>query len=284
MKTHIVTLSLIQEYGNALFEEERSKSTIEKYMRDVRAFYEFLPEGKQVSKTEVIEYKLHLSYRYKASSINSMLVALNGFFYFMKWEECRVKLLKVQKSAFRSSAEGLTQEEYKKLIETAEASGKKQMAVLLQTMCSTGIRVGELQSITVEAVERGKAVIQNKGKNRVILIPKELGRLLKDYCSRQGIESGIIFVTCHGKPLDRSNIWREMKKLGLMAEIELQKVFPHNLRHLFAITYYEKEKNIIYLSDIMGHSSVETTRIYTSIDEMEHYRKISEMGLVLSKV
>lgn len=284
MKMYIITLSLIQEYGRFLFEEEKSKSTREKYVRDVRAFYEFLPEGKQVSKEAVIEYKRHLSYRYKVSSINSMLVALNVFFYFMKWEDCRVKLLRIQRSAFRSSGEGLTQEEYKKLIETAEASGNNKMAVLLQTMCSTGIRVGELQFITVESAERGKAVIQNKGKNRVILIPRELGRLLKDYCGRQGIESGMIFATCHGRPMDRSNIWREMKKLGLMAGIELQKVFPHNLRHLFAITYYEKEKNIIYLSDIMGHSSVETTRIYTSIDEMEHYRKISEMGLVLSEV
>ena len=283
MEKHRITYLLIQDYAEKLFEEEKSRATIEKYVRDVTVFFEFLPEGKEVDKVNVIRYKLWLEEKYKASSINSMLIALNGFFTFMSWEECRVKLIKVQKNVFRNSQEGMSQEDYAKLIETARASGKNRLAVMIQTMCATGIRVSELKYITAEALEEGKAVISNKGKVRVILIPKEVQSMLRQYCLEQHIEKGLIFATRSGKAIDRSNIWREMKKLSENARVEKKKVYPHNLRHLFAVTYYKKEKNLIHLSDVLGHSSVESTRIYTSVNESELYERISGIGLVLAE-
>ena len=283
MDKHIMVCMMIQNYARKLFEDEKSKATIEKYVRDINAFYDFLPEEKEVDKVNVIRYKLWLEDRYKVTSINSMLIALNGFFSFMNWEECRVKLIKVQKSAFRSSREEMTQEDYAGLIEAAAAAGNKRLAIMIQAMCATGIRVSELKYITVEALADGKAVINNKGKVRVILLPREVQKLLGEYCLENHIRKGIIFATRSGKPIDRSNIWREMKKLSDSAGVERKKVYPHNLRHLFAVTYYKKERNLIYLSDVLGHSSVESTRIYTSIDETELNERISGMGLVIQK-
>lgn len=283
MRPHILTLSLIQEYRGKLYEEEKSKATIDKYVRDIRAFYNFLPDDKKVVKAEVIQYKEILLKKYKASSINSMLIALNVFFTQQHWDDCRIKLIKVQKSAFRDSEEGMSKEEYARLIGAANDEKKPRLAMALQTICSTGIRVSELQYITVEAVKDGKVVVNNKGKVRIILIPPELQERLKQYCTETEIRKGMIFTTKNGKPMDRSNIWREMKNLSVKAHVEEKKVYPHNLRHLFAVTYYEKEKNIIYLSDVLGHSSMETTRIYTRINDAEHFRRISGMGLVLSE-
>lgn len=283
MDGHILTFYAIQTYADKLFEDEKSKATIDKYVRDISFFYRYLPENKRVDKACVIRYKLWLEERYKASSINSMLIALNGFFTFLSWNECRVKLMKVQKSAFRSASEGMHLEEYKKLVEAASFSGKERLAVMIQAMCATGIRVSELKYLTVESLAEGKAVINNKGKVRVILIPREVQKLLQDYCAKRQIRKGMIFTTRSGKPVDRSNIWREMKKLSESAKVEQKKIYPHNLRHLFAVTYYKREKNIIYLSDVLGHSSVESTRIYTSINEEELHERISGMGLVVGE-
>lgn len=175
----------------------------------------------------------------------------------------------------------MSRDDYIKLVETANQQGKVRLGMIIQTICAAGIRVSELKYMTVEAVKSSRAVINNKGKTRIILIPPELQSALLTYCEEQEICSGMIFSTRSGKPLDRSNIWREMKNLGKSATVMDEKVFPHNLRHLFAVTYYKKEKNVVYLSDVLGHSSVETTRIYTSVDEAEHYKHLTGLGLVL---
>ena len=281
MKPHKLTDSMIQDYGKNLFEEEKSKATIDKYLRDIRSFYESLPDDKIVDKNRVIHYKMQLTGTYKATSVNSMLTAVNGIFSYLGWTECKVKLLKIQKSSFRNSQQDMSRDDYIKLVETANQQGKVRLGMIIQTICAAGIRVSELKYMTVEAVKSSRAVINKKGKTRIILIPPELQSALLTYCEEQEICSGMIFSTRSGKPLDRSNIWREMKNLGKSATVMDEKVFPHNLRHLFAVTYYKKEKNVVYLSDVLGHSSVETTRIYTSVDEAEHYKHLTGLGLVL---
>ena len=281
MKPHKLTDSMIQDYGKNLFEEEKSKATIDRYLRDIRSFYESLQDDKIVDKNRVIHYKMQLTGTYKATSVNSMLTAVNGIFSYFGWTECKVKLLKIQKSSFRNSQQDMSRDDYIKLVETANQQGKVRLGMIIQTICAAGIRVSELKYMTVEAVKSSRAVINNKGKTRIILIPPELQSALLTYCEEQEICSGMIFSTRSGKPLDRSNIWREMKNLGKSATVMDEKVFPHNLRHLFAVTYYKKEKNVVYLSDVLGHSSVETTRIYTSVDEAEHYKHLTGLGLVL---
>lgn len=278
---YLLTSEVLEQYLEYLKAEEKTIATIQKYRRDILHFFRFLAERQGVTKELVIHYKQVLTEKYAAASTNSMLVALNGFFAYLGWDDLKVKILKVQQQCFRDKEKELTKEEYKRLVRAARQEENERMYVLLQTICATGIRVSEHRFITVEGLASGKVRILNKGKERVILIPKELQQLLKGYCRQNGIYTGSVFVTRRGKPLDRSNIWHEMKALCQTARVDPDKVFPHNLRHLFAVTYYQLEKDIVRLADILGHSSVETTRIYTYTSGVEHMRNLSRLRLLI---
>ncbi len=270
----------IIHYRQHLLEEERSPATIEKYVRDIKRFYCALPENKKISKEAVIDFKLELSSRFAVTSVNSMLVAVNGFLKFIGRSDCCVKQLKSQRS-FCAGEKELTREEYYRLLEAAKQKGEERILLVMQTICSTGIRVGELQFITIEGVQGGNIRVASKGKERFVMIPKELKKLLLQYCKRNQINSGCIFITKSGVPLNRSNIWADMKRLCEAANVAPQKVFPHNLRHLFALTFYQMKKDLVHLADILGHSNVETTRIYTTISSHEHREMLSKMRLVI---
>ncbi len=249
----------IAEFENYLTEEEKSTATIEKYMRDVRAFSLFLGE-RELTKSEAIAYKKSIVSDYAPASVNSMLVSINSFLKFIGRSDCTVKLLKIQRQMFASEKKELTTAEYKRLLAAAKNT---RLELVIQTICETGIRVSELRYITAEAVNEGKAVVDCKNKTRVIFIPSPLRKVLLAYMKRAGITAGSVFITKSGKPLNRSNIWRDMKALCERANISADKVFPHNLRHLFARTFYSIERDIVRLADLLGHSSIDTTRIYT---------------------
>ena len=269
----------LEKFKQFLIDEERAAATIEKYRRDVQAFFTWLPEKTEVSKEMVLEYKRKLAAQYKSTSANSMLVALNRFFGFCGRRDLQVRLLKVQRVSFRERSREMSVEEYKRLVRAARE--KKDESLLIQTLCSTGIRVSEHRCITVEALRSGSICIDGKGKERAVFLPKKLQKQLKHYCKERKITTGPVFITKSGKPLNRCNIWAEMKALCKNAGIEPQKVFPHNLRHLFALTYYRLEKDIVRLADILGHANIETTRIYTSTTEEECLRSLSRMKLLL---
>ena len=262
MKKERLSVGIIKKYKSYLTGEERSKATIEKYMRDIHHFYDYLPEDKQITKEAVVSYKRLLNESYKATSANSMLVAVNGLLAFMGLGDCKVKLQKIQKRIFHDE-NNLSKGEYKRLLAVAETKSNEQLFMLMQTICATGIRVSEHKYVTVEALEHGSTSVRNKGKIREIIFPKKLRRSLLNYCKENDIKSGSIFITKNGNPLDRSNIWTMMKSLCDEAGVDKAKVFPHNLRHLFAYTFYGMEKDLVRLADILGHSSIETTRIYT---------------------
>ena len=279
---HRMTPGMIEKYREHLVLEEKSQLTIEKYLRDVQNFYNFLPpHEKRISKEVTLRYKEQLIKLYAVKSVNSMLTALNQFLCFEEWNDCRVKLLKVQRQVFCDQNKELTRQEYLRLLSAAREKQNQRLYLLIETICSTGIRVSELQFITVQAVKNGKADVFCKGKGRTILLPKNLRRVLVRYVQSRKIKSGMIFVTRSGRPLDRSNIWSDMKKLCVDARVSPSKVFPHNLRHLFARTFYNLEKDITRLADILGHSSIDTTRIYIVSSGIEHERQISSLGLVV---
>lgn len=280
MKKIKLSKQMIKKYTTYLIDEERSGATIEKYTRDVTAFYEYLPEDKILSKENLIAYKVSLHNNYKITSINSMLVAVNGLLTFLNLSSLKLKLYKEQKKIFYEEDKELTKEEYKRLLEASLKQTNKRLYMLIQTICATGIRVSEHKYITVESLREGKVIVNNKGKRRVIFIPKQLGKLLIQYCHKENIIQGSIFITKNGKPLDRSNIWTAMKKLCDDAKVNHKKVFPHNLRHLFALTYYRLQKDVVRLADILGHSSIETTRIYTMTSYRECQKSMSKMNLV----
>lgn len=273
-----ITCQMIEAYRRELQEREKSKATQEKYIRDVSYFYQWL-NHRELSKEAVIEYKQSLVGKYQVSSLNSMLISINGFLGFCGLGEYKVKLLKMQKKQFIDTEREMTKEEYRKLLQIAKEKGNERLFMLIQTICSTGIRVSEHQYITVEALAARKAVVSNKGKARYIFFPEKLLKELNTYCKRRKITSGPIFVTKNGNPVNRSNIWGEMKALCEEAGLEKAKVFPHNLRHLFAFTYYDMEKDLTHLADILGHSSIETTRIYTMASKNDFEKKLSKMGL-----
>ncbi len=259
--------------------EEKSENTIAKYMRDAAAFMEYLA-GNSVTKEKVIDYKNKLiSENYAVRSINSMIASLNSLFSFLGRHDCRVKSMKVQRQIYVSQERELTKAEYERLLDAAKIKSER-LYFLMQTICSTGIRISELRFITVEAVKSGEASINCKGKRRSVWLPKKLCRMLKEYIKKYNIKRGSVFITKTGKPLDRSNIWAEMKKLCGKAGVDKKKVFPHNLRHLFARVYYSREKDIVRLADILGHSSINTTRIYTMESGDMHRRQIERMGLL----
>ena len=275
------TETQLEKFKQFLIDEERAAATIEKYRRDVQAFFTWLPEKTEVSKEMVLEYKRKLAAQYKSTSANSMLVALNRFFGFCGRRDLQVRLLKVQRVSFRERSREMSVEDYKRLVRAAREKKDERLSLLIQTLCSTGIRVSEHRCITVEALRSGSICIDGKGKERAVFLPKKLQKQLKHYCKERKITTGPVFITKSGKPLNRCNIWAEMKALCKNAGIEPQKVFPHNLRHLFALTYYRLEKDIVRLADILGHANIETTRIYTSTTEEECLRSLSRMKLLL---
>ncbi len=260
-------------------EEEKSKATMEKYCHDVRAFLHYIGEEKVLSKELVITYKNYLGERYEVSSANSMLAALNYFLRFIGREDCIVKSFRIQKEAFRSREQELTREEYLKLLEEARKRGDERLYMIMQTICATGIRISELPFITVASLQSRRARVLLKGKTRTVLLPLELCNKLKNYAAKQGIEAGSVFVTRSGRPVDRSNIFHAMKKLCQNAEVAETKVFPHNLRHLFAVTFYKEERDICHLADLLGHSNINTTRIYTLISCEEQERQLDSLCL-----
>ena len=268
-------------FRNYLLGEERSAATIEKYGRDVLAFLSWLSDREEISKEVVVGYKQAIIGKYKTTSANSMLVSVNRFLDFIGKKDCQVKLFKIQRNPFRKKDKELTKEEYNRLILAAKAKSSSRLFLMIQAICSTGIRVSEHRFITREALERGRITIYNKGKERVVFLPKKLKKCLLQYCRQNGIYSGPVFVTKKGTPVNRCNVWAEMKALCKEAGVSPEKVFPHNLRHLFAVTYYRMQKDIVHLADILGHSNIEYTRIYTFTSEEEHARVLSRMCLLI---
>ena len=274
-----ITQNMVVNFKNFIIEEEKSHATLEKYMRDINAFREWLGT-KLIEKVTVLEYKAYLIENYAPASANSMLSSINSFFEFNEWHDLKVKMLKIQKRIFADKNKELTKAEYERLLDAAKSKKNERLYYLMQTICSSGIRVSELKSITIEAIKARKATIKCKGKMRVVILPKELCKLLAEYAKGQKISSGPVFVTKTGKPLDRSAIWKMMKQLCESAGVPKEKVFPHNLRHLFARTYYTIQKDIVRLADILGHSSINTTRIYTMETGDIHRRQIQRLGLL----
>ena len=275
----IITNQHMENFKNYLISEEKSEATVSKYLHDVAVFAEWLSE-RDLEKIAVVEYKTVLCEKYAPASVNAALSSLNCFFAFCGWYDLRVKNLKIQRQIFASTEKELTKAEYDRLLTAAKSKKNERLFLLMQTICSTGIRVSELKFITVEAVERGIAEINCKGKRRQVFLPKELRKMLGRYIKEQKRKSGAVFVTKNGNPLDRSNIWSDMKKLCKTANVSEKKVFPHNLRHLFARTFYSLQKDVVRLADILGHSSVNTTRIYTMETGVVHRRLIEKLGLL----
>ena len=281
MKNCILTAAQIARYARALRTEERAPATIEKYLRDVRSFAAWL-EGRPVSKELAARWKEGLLGSGLApATVNAKLSALNGLFRFLGWEDCRVRFLKLQRRAFRDPARDLTREEYGRLLETANRQGRGRLALLLETICAAGLRVSEVRCITAEAVLAGRAEIRLKGKIRTILLPGKLCRKLLKYAKKQKIASGEIFLTRSGKAISRRQIWHEVKALCGEAKVAPSKVFPHNLRHLFAAIFYRATRDIVKLADLLGHSSINTTRIYLLATGTEHARQLELLRLVI---
>ena len=280
-QTYDLTNKAIHRYALYLREQERAPATIQKYVRDLTALWEWLA-GRPLTKAVLIEWKEALMASHAPATVNSMLAAVNGFFRFTGWGDITVKLLKIQKALFCDECRELTRAEYARLVSAAQKKGNERLSLIMQTICATGIRVSELRFITAEAVATGRAEVCNKGKRRTIFLPDRLRRLLRKYLQKEKKTAGAVFTTRTGRPLDRSNIWRDMKNLCESAGVEAGKVFPHNLRHLFAKTYYSLEKDLSRLADILGHSSVNTTRIYTVESGGVHQRQLERMGLIIT--
>ncbi|MBQ2941961.1 MAG: tyrosine-type recombinase/integrase [Clostridia bacterium] len=274
-----MTDDLLRSFKSYLINEEKAEATIEKYMHDVIAFRAWAKNA-EVTKQLVLQYKQELVSKYAPTSTNAAISSLNSFFVFAGWHECKVKTLKFQKNMFARKETELTRYEYEKLLMAAKAKKNKRLYFMIQTICGLGLRVSELKHITVEAIVNGEAVIDCKGKFRVIILTNQLCSMLKKYIKANRITSGSVFVTKNGNPIDRSNIWSEMKKLCESAGVEKRKVFPHNLRHLFARTFYAIQKDIVRLADILGHSSINTTRIYTMESGEEHRKLLRKLGLL----
>ena len=275
-----ITVAQIAAFRQHLLEDEREPATIEKYFRNITEFAAWLA-GQPVSKELVIQWKDHLQHSgQQPVTVNGKLSALNRFFAFLGWADCQVKYLRIQRRMFRSTARDLTREDYTRLVETAQALGRDRLALLIETICATGIRVSEVRYITVEAARAGQTTISLKGKLRTILLPGKLCRKLLKYARKKKITSGEIFLTRSGRGLSRRQIWAEMKALCGRARVERSKVFPHNLRHLFARTFYRACRDVVKLADVLGHSSIETTRIYLISTGAEHARQIEQLRLI----
>lgn len=280
MEGRVITAKMIAEFKEHLILEERSVATIQKYIRDVKAFMAYA-QNSAISKEIVITYKKYLQENYAVRSVNSMLASINSFFSLFGWNDLKVKSLKLQQQVFCPEEKELTKGEYTRLCRAAERRHNERLNLILQTICGTGIRVSELQFITVEAAKCGEAVVRCKGKTRAVFIVRELRQKLLRYAAEQNIKSGMIFMTRTAKPISRTNIWREMKALCVEANVNPEKVFPHNLRHLFARVFYGIEKDIAKLADILGHSSINTTRIYIISTGTEHRQRMENMRLII---
>ena len=281
MTRQIITQEILHSFQYNLKEEEKSEATIEKYMRDIQAFVCFVAD-QVVTKELVIQYKQKLQNEgYKVRSVNSMLASINSLFSYLGWYDCKVKSLRVQQEIFRPEEKELTKAEYTRLVNAAKRGGNERLYLILQTICGTGIRVSELKFVTIEAVRKGRMVVSCKAKTRTVFIVKELQRKLIEYAKTRNIRAGSIFITRTGNPVSRINIWKDMKKLCEAANVNPSKVFPHNLRHLFARVFYAIEKDIAQLADVLGHSSINTTRLYILSTGEEHYRRMEQMRLIL---
>lgn len=280
MKKRIITVQTIKSFEEHLLANEKAPATTQKYMHDIRHFVEYTM-NKPLEKQLILDYKASLGQHYAIRSANSMIAALNAFLRFLGWFDLCVKQFKVQKESYCSEEKELTKEEYISLVKAAQHKNNERLSLMLQTICGTGIRVSELQYITVEAAKKGEAIVSCKGKIRKIFIVAALRKKLLQYAQSNELKQGSIFVTKRGKPLNRSNIWREMKDLCKQAGVSPKKVFPHNLRHLFARTFYGIEKDIAKLADILGHSNINTTRIYTITSGAEHQRRMENMRLII---
>ncbi len=281
MERRINRAKMLLMFKEKMVAGEKSRATIEKYLRDTEQFLKEMGEGRMLTKSMVISYKQSLAKNYAVTSANSKLAAVNCFLRAAGCAEYTVRAFKVQKKAFRARERELTKEEYISLVKTARNRGNQQLCMLIQTICATGIRISELPFVTVESLYDRRAVVSLKGKTRTVLLPAKLCRQLIRYVQAENIRSGSIFITRNGKPLDRSNIFHSMKKLCDDAGVDKDKVFPHNLRHLFAVTYYQSERDVCHLADLLGHSSIDTTRLYTIVSCEEQERQIDSLGLLL---
>ncbi len=275
----VITKEILKNFEAYLYEEERSDNTIAKYLRDVNVFFVFFG-SKELTKSDILSYKQELCEKYMPKSVNSILSSLNSFFTFVGWYELKVKTLKIQRRIFADKEKELTKVEYERLLTAAKNKKNERLYYLMQTIASTGLRISELKYVTFDAVNSGQAIINCKGKIRQVFLPKKLCKMLKGYIKAQRIKSGSIFVTRTGKPIDRHAIWKMLKSLCESADVKKSKVFPHNFRHLFAKTFYSIQKDIVRLADILGHSSIETTRIYTMESGAEHIKLIQKLGLL----
>ena len=280
MKRQKLQETMIPPYETALREAEKSAATMEKYLHHVRQFVAH-DAGRRIDKALVLEYKTRLGKLYAPSSANAALAAVNGFLRFWGFESCCVRPFKVQKKLYCPEEKELSREEYIRLVRVAKEKSSERLALLLEAICATGIRVSELQFITVEAVSQGEAIVTCKGKTRTVFLPAALQKKLRRYIQSQKIQSGSVFITRTGKPMNRSNIWREMKGLCERANVAPSKVFPHSLRHLFARCFYSIDHDVAKLADILGHSNINTTRIYIITTGAEHRRKMETMRLVI---
>ena len=260
---------------------ERRPATVEKYCREVRAFARELPPGQPVTKERVLAWKAEQARRHAPGTVNGKIAALNAFFTFLHWVDCKVKPLRRQRELFRDPGRELDKRDYLRLLSTARKTGNWRLYYLMETLASTGVRVSEVQYITVQSLRAGQVWVEGKGKDRLVLLTPKLCKALSKYCRQRGIASGPVFVTRTGRPLDRSNIWKELQALCRKAGVEARRVFPHNFRHLFARAFYALEKDIAKLADLLGHASVETTRIYIMESGAEHKRQVERLGLVL---
>lgn len=280
MENQLLTPSRIKSYFQFLTEEERAAATIEKYQRDIREFVRWLG-CRAVTKEAVAKWKGDLlASGLSPVTVNAKLSAINGLFRFLGWEECRVRFLKVQRQVFRDPSRELARGDYTRLLEAARKSGQARLALVMECICATGIRVSEVKCITLEAARKGRAEVHLKGKVRTILLPGKLCKKLLQFAQKQKIASGEIFLTKDGESLSRGQIWREMKALCKHAGVQASKVFPHNLRHLFATVFYQASRDIVKLADMLGHSSINTTRIYLMTTGTEHARTLERLGLV----
>lgn len=282
MAAEIISKKNISDFKSFLLDCEMSKATIKKYLAEIRSFLIFLnAKNKELTKQAGQEYREYLKESFKPQTVNGKISAINKWFTFIGFSEFKIKLLRIQKRAFVDERRELTYTEYKRLLEAAEAKGNERLYNVMVTICGTGIRISELKYITVEAAKKGYAEISMKGKERIVLLQKRLRKRLIRYSNEHGITSGHIFRTRSGKPIDRSNICHDMKKLCKMARVDSCKVFPHNLRHLFARSFYNIEKNLAHLADVLGHSSIETTRIYVATSAKAHERTLDRMRLIV---
>ena len=278
----IITKDILLQYQERLYDEEKTTATIKKYLRDLKKLMDYAG-GREITKKLMVQYKEDLREKkgYKLTSINSFLVAANRLFECLGWYELKVKTYRIQKELFVPADKNLLGAEYRKLVQAAIKKGKKRLAMVLQTICATGIRISELSHVTVDSVERGIIEVYCKGKHRLVLMPKKLQKKLFHYIKENGIASGVVFCTSGGKAVDRSNIRKETKALSQETKVTEKKLFPHNLRRLFAKEFYTIGKDIAKLADMLGHSSVETTRIYIRPTSEECQKQLDSMKLVL---